>query len=136
MIQYFMIMDHSSFGNDENFMKFSIKPSNNNLHLSAVKITGELMVGFGQGTRNNNNGRNATEGGNAESLNNTLVSDTDSTTSCADCNSSVSEMDSLVEQDSMLGSFDLGLDSGAILDAHDEIGMLVKEALMDFVLEE
>lgn len=108
-----------------------------NQNLSAVKITGELMLGFGQGTNN----RNATEW-NAESLN-TLVSDTDSTTSYADCNSSVAEIE-LLEQEYMLGSSseldvnpikdDLGLHT--IMDANDEIGVLVKEALMEFVMEE
>lgn len=98
------------------------------------------MLGFGQGTNNN---RNNTTEWNAESLN-TLVSDTDSTTSSADCNSSVSEME-LLEQEhghgcasepDHLNIMGDDMEFGTIMDTNDEIGMLVKEALMEFVMEE
>jgi len=101
------------------------------------------MLGFGHGTTANyNHNRNTTELDDAsDESRDILVSDIDSTTTAmtmnnADSNSNVSEMELEQQECFLVGDDDLGLGAMMDDDPNDEIGRLVKEVLMEFVMED
>mmetsp|Transcript_16391 Transcript_16391/g.31047 ORF Transcript_16391/g.31047 Transcript_16391/m.31047 type:complete len:118 (-) Transcript_16391:200-553(-) len=116
------------------------------MYLSAVKITGELMLGFGHGTTTTTTTTNATDWNDATDESNGIlvVSDTDSTTTVMEqleqCFVVGSTTRSEIGLDRSMGDDDddddLGLSVIMDNDANDEIDILVKEVLMEFVMDE
>lgn len=111
-------------------MRPSVKPTNN--HVSAVNITGEL---------NSENADATTACGLLnEDHSCTVISDADSIagtlTSTLDCNSCLSSFEVDSEEDDGGMSLEKFVDLDFVLgtnNSRDEIGLLVKEALIDFV---